>query len=149
VESHSLRGGFFNQSLTHTRDHLVRAVFEGVAYNARWLFTYVEKFIGRRIDSLNFIGGGANSNVWCQIHADVLDRPIRQVADPIQANARGAAFLAAVALGQMTFDDIPKHARIARTYEPRPANRKIYDELFAEFLNLYRSNRKIYARLNQ
>ncbi|HLF02527.1 MAG TPA: FGGY-family carbohydrate kinase, partial [Anaerolineales bacterium] len=137
VENHSLRGGFFNQSLAHTRDHLVRAVFEGVAYNTRWLFTYVEKFINRRIDSLNFIGGGANSNVWCQIHADVLDRPIRQAADPILANARGTAILASVALGQMTFDDAAKHTRIARIYEPDPANRKIYDELFTEFLNIY------------
>ena len=149
VESHTLRGGFFNQSLAHTRDHLVRAVFEGVAYNARWLFTYVEKFVNRRLDSLNFIGGGANSDVWCQIHADVLNRPIKQVKDPIQANARGTACLASIALGYLTFDDIHQHTQIARTYEPDPANRKIYDGLFAEFLNIYESNKKIFARLNK
>ena len=149
VENHTLRGGFFNQSLMTTREHMIRAVFEGVAFNSRWLFTYVEKFVNRRIDALNFIGGGANSDVWCQIHADVLNRKIRQVKDPIQANARGAAFLASVALGYMKFDDIPARTQIVRTYEPNPDNRKIYDELFAEFLNIYKNNQKMFARLNR
>ncbi|MEK6575466.1 MAG: xylulose kinase, partial [Chloroflexota bacterium] len=76
-------------------------------------------------------------------------RKIRQVKDPIQANARGAAFLASVAMGYMTFDDIPARTQIARTYEPNPDNRKIYDELFAEFLNIYKNNQKMFARLNR
>ncbi|MFQ5435101.1 MAG: FGGY-family carbohydrate kinase, partial [Anaerolineae bacterium] len=149
VDDHTIRGGFYNLSLPHTRADLIRAVFEGVAYNGRWLLKYVEKFIGRQMGRLNMIGGGANSDLWCQIHADVLDRPIRQVRDPIQANARGAAFLAAAALGFIQFSDIPQLVPIARTYEPNPANRALYDGLFAEFLQLYKQNRKIYARLNK
>ena len=149
VEDHLLRGGFFNVSLRAAHEHFVRAVFEGVAYNSRWLFGHVEKFVGRRLEALNVVGGGAKSDIWCQIYADVLDRPIRQVQDPILASPRGAAFLAAVALGCMTFDDIPRHIRIARSYEPNPANRGLYDELFREFLNLYKSNRPIFARLNR
>jgi xylulokinase len=95
------------------------------------------------------IGGGANSNIWCQIHADVLDRTTKQVKDPIQANLKGAAFLASVALGYLKFNQIPEHVQIANTYTPNPENRKIYDELFKEFLNIYRCNKKIYARLNR
>ena len=148
VEDHLVRGGFFNQSLKTTRAHLIRAVFEGVAYNSRWLLGAVEGFIGRRFDALNMIGGGANSNVWCQIHADVLDRTIRQVKEPMLANARGAAFLASVALGYLIFDDIPGRTQIVSTYHPNPDNRKIYDELFREFVNIYQSNKEIYARLN-
>lgn len=149
VENRFVRGGFFNQSLETTRAHLIRAVFEGVAYNSRWLLEAVERFAGRRLDPINMIGGGANSNIWCQIHADVLDRTIRQVRDPIQANARGAALLASVALGCITFDDIPKQVQTANTYEPNPENRAIYDALFREFVNIYKSNRRIYARLNR
>ncbi len=149
VDDHTIRGGFYNLSLPHQRAHLIRAVFEGVAFNGRWLLKYVEKFIGRRMDGLNMIGGGANSDIWCQIHADVFDRPIRQVRHPIQANVRGAAFLAAAALGLISFSDIPQLVPIARTYQPNPAHRAIYDELFAEFLQLYQQNRKIYARLNR
>lgn len=93
-------------------------------------------------------GGGANSSLWCQIHADILDRSIRQVKEPGLANVRGAAFLASVALGYITFDDIPERVETTNTYDPNPDNRKTYDELFGEFLNIYTNNRRTYARLN-
>ncbi|MFH2005467.1 MAG: FGGY-family carbohydrate kinase [bacterium] len=149
VDNHSLRGGLHNLSLTTTMDHVIRAVFEGVAYNSRWVLGYVEKFIRRRLDPLNMIGGGAQSDVWCQIYADVLNRTVRRVEDPLQANARGAAFIAAVGLGHIRFEDIPGLIRISRTFEPEPAHRELYDELFAEFVELYKQNRGIYARLNR
>jgi len=94
------------------------------------------------------IGGGAKSNIWCQIYADVLDRPIRQVKDPIQANARGAAFIASVGLGYITFDEIPKYTEYTNTYTPNPKNREIYDRIFEEFMNVYENNKKMYGRLN-
>lgn len=149
VENHTLRSGFFNQSLSTTREHLVRAVFEGVAFNSRWLLGAVEKFIGRPFPSLNMIGGGAHSAVWCQIHADVLNRTIRQMEDPLHANVRGAAYLASIALGHLTFDRIPEHARFQRAYTPRPEYRTLYDERFKEFLHIYRKNRSIHRRLNR
>jgi xylulokinase len=149
IEDHSVRAMFFNQSLSTTREHLIRSVFEGVAFNSKWLLGYVENFIKRPFETISMIGGGANSRVWCQIFADVLDRTIKQVKNPIQANARGAAFLAAVSLGYMKFDDIPEHIQIENTYAPNPDNRKIYDELYGEFQNLYKCNRKIYQRLNK
>jgi xylulokinase len=149
VEDHAIRGGLHNLSLNSNREHLIRSVFEGVAYNARWLLTYVEKFINRPMESINMIGGGANSNIWCQIHADVLNRTIRQVENPIQANARGVGILASVAMGYLRFDQVSKSIPIAHTYQPDPANRALYDDLFSEFVRLYQRNRKMYARLNQ
>ncbi|MFQ5751794.1 MAG: FGGY-family carbohydrate kinase [bacterium] len=149
VDDRSIRGGFYNLSLQTTREQLIRAVFEGVAFNMRWLHRYVEKFIKRRLDAIIMVGGGANSSVWCQIHADVLDRTIRQVKDPILVNVRGAAFLAAAALGYLSFDDISARVQIAHTYEPDPKNRKTYEKQFREFVNLYKSNRKIFTRLNR
>jgi len=149
IENHSVRAGMFNQSLTTTRGHILRAVYEGVAYNSRWLLRYVEKFIRARMDPITMIGGGANSDVWCQIHADVLNRTIRQAKDPIQANLRGAALLGFVALGLLSFDQIPELVPMANTYTPNPENREMYDELFREFLNIYRRTKGIYARLNK
>ena len=148
VENHLVRGGFFNHSLTTTRAHLIRAVFEGVAYNTRWMHEHVERFVKRRLDNINFVGGGAKSSLWCQVHADVLDRTIRQVEQPGLANARGAALIASVALGRLSFDDIPERTRFAAAYEPNPDNRTIYDELFSEFLSIYKNNKQMYARLN-
>jgi xylulokinase len=149
VEDHAVRAGFFNQSLHTTREELVRAVFEGVAYNSKWLLRYVEAFVHRRMHTINMIGGGANSNIWCQIHADILNRNIRQVKDPIQANIRGAGLLAALALKYVNLEEISHLVPIAGIYKPNPICRTLYDELFSEFLNIYKNNRRIYARLNQ
>jgi xylulokinase len=146
---HSLRAAFYNQSLTTTRADLVRAVLEGVAYNNRWLLGAVEKFAGRRLDPIRVIGGGARSDLWCQIFADVLDREIEQVEDPVQCNARGAALLASLGLHHTTVDDIPKLVTIARRFSPRREHRDVYDAGFAAFLDIYRANRGIYARLHR
>ena len=148
VDDRTVRGGFFNQSLGVTRGHLVRAVLEGVAYNSRWLLSYVERFTGRRLAAITAVGGGARSELWCQIHADVLDRVVRQAGDPVLANARGAALQAAVSLGHLSWDEVAGAVPIAHTFEPDPVRRRVYDRLFPEFVNLYRSTRKIYARLN-
>jgi xylulokinase len=119
-----------------------------VAYNTRWMHEHVERFVKRRLDNISFVGGGANSSLWCQMHADVLDRTVRQLEQPGLANARGAGLIGAVALGRLSFDDIPERTRFAATFEPNPENRAVYDELFAEFVNIYKNNKQMYARLN-
>jgi xylulokinase len=149
VDSTTLRGGFHNLSLSTTMEDMLRAVYEGVAYNTRWSMGYVEKFTGRPFEALTIVGGGAQSDLWCQILADVLDRPLKQPVDPILANARGAAWLAALGLGYLRVEEIPGLVRHRRVYEPDPAHRALYDELYAEFLELYRRNRSVFARLNR
>lgn len=149
VDDSQVRGGFFNLSLQTRREHMARAVFEGVAYNSRWLLLYVEKFLGHSVNTIHLVGGGAQSELWCQIYADVLNRNIRQIKNPIQVNLRGAAYLASVALGCIKFEDISSFIQVEQTYQPNPENRKIYDELFAEFVNIYQKMRPIYARLNR
>ncbi|MBD3230291.1 MAG: xylulose kinase [Candidatus Lokiarchaeota archaeon] len=154
IEDHLLRGSLNNITLKTTREDMIRAVFEGVAYNSRWVLQTIENFVmkkfkgGKTLDPLNMIGGGASSNIWCQIYADVLNRTIRQVKNPIQANARGAAFIASVGLGYITFDEIPKYIEYSNIFKPNSKNREIYDELFEEFLNIYENNKKMYHRLN-
>ncbi len=149
VDDHTVRGGFHNLSLSTTRDQMVRAVFEGVALNSRWLLEAVEKFAGRRLDSLAFVGGGANSDQWSQIHADVLGREVRQVADPVLANVRGAGLLALLALDRIGLGDIPGMVEVKRTYRPDPATAGEYDLLFGEFVTLYKQTKGIFKRLNR
>ena len=149
VDDCNIRASLFNLSLENTREDILRAVFEGVAFNARWLLEPVEKFMGRYFEYLNFIGGGANSDVWSQIFADILNRKIRQVKDPIYSNARGAAFLAAIALHHIEPKDIPRYIQIKAEYTPDPANRSIYDALYKEFVNYYKAQREACARLNK
>jgi xylulokinase len=163
IDDHTIRAGLHNLSLDTTREHMIRAIFEGVAYNIRNLFYYVEQFIKKAVKKerpemkkgdfimpeINIIGGGANSDIWCQIIADVLNRKIKQVKNPIQANARGAAFIASVGLGYIDWDHIPKHVEISNVFTPNPENRKIYDRLYREYLNIYKLMRKWYKRLNE
>ena len=106
-------------------------------------------FTRRRLDPIRFIGGGARSDLWCQILADVLGRTIDQHADPVNANARGAAVLAGVALGETTFDSVPDRTPVARRYEPDVRAAASFDDVFGEFTGFYRRNRKAYARLNR
>jgi xylulokinase len=148
VDDRLIRGGFANQTLETNRAHMVRAVLEGVAYNSRWLQVYVERFIKRPLGPVNIIGGGARADLWCQIHADVLGRPIRRVEDPMFAGARGAAFQAAVAFGLQSWDRIPDLVPIDRTFEPDARNRAVHERGFRAFTDLYKSTKRIHARLN-
>ena len=162
VDDPDIRGGLYNLSFEMSREHIIRAIFEGVAYNVKWLLIYIENFIkkwvmkerglpknGIVMPELNIVGGGAQSDVWCQIFADVLNRTIKQVKDPIQANARGAAFIGSVGLGYLKWDEIQRCCEISNIFTPNPENRKIYDKLFKEYLNIYKIMGKTYKRLNK
>jgi xylulokinase len=148
VEDANLRAGFFNQSLETGRSEMVRAVLEGVAYNTRWLLETVERFTKRRIDHIAMVGGGAQSELWAQIHADILDRVIIRREDPIWVNVRGAGMLAHAALGTVTWGNIDSRVPTASTHEPNATNRTVYDEGYATFRSIYKANRGIYRRLN-
>ena len=100
---------------------LARAVLEGVAANSRWLFGHVEKFCGRPLSPVRMVGGGAQSAVWCQIFADALDRPVEQVPEPMYAQLRGMAALAAVALGERTLADVDSLRPRGAVFEPDAA----------------------------
>lgn len=148
VDDHSARGGFYNLSLNHTRTHLMRSVLEGVALNARWLLFYVEKMTAKPFNAVNFIGGGANSNLWSQIIADVFNRPINQMHEPLMSNSRGTAILALLALGKMSVEEISKVVEPKKVFEPNKDNRAVYDEMFERFVEIYNKNKPLFAKLN-
>ncbi len=148
VDDHTIRGGFHNISLSSSRADMVRAVFEGVALNSAWLLGAVEKYTKRPFPSLAFVGGGANSDLWSQIHADATGRTIRQIDDPVLANVRGAGLLTLLALGRLTVGDIPGTVTVKATYQPDPAAGEVYAALLKEFVNLYEKTKAIHKRLN-
>ncbi len=143
----TMRGGFLNQSLTTGRDQAIRAVIEGVAFNLRWLRSGVERFVGRRFDTLNYIGRTAGRDLWCQTLADVLERPIRRVKEPRMAPSRGAALVALLALGHVTVDEIPSLVPVDRTFTPNAAHAPMYADLFAAWLASYKATRPIFRTL--
>ena len=128
------RGAFLNLSLATTRAHLLRATLEGVAFQLRWMLPHVEALTGRRHGELVFAAGGARSDAWAQILADVCDRPVRQLAEPTLTNCRGAALLAFHRLGQVDLDAAGKRLVERRRYEPHAARRALYDDLAGRFV---------------
>ncbi|MDZ7333660.1 MAG: FGGY-family carbohydrate kinase [candidate division KSB1 bacterium] len=143
-----VRAGLFNIGLNHAREHIIRAVFEGIAFNTRWAMETLENLY-HPVDQLNMIGGGAKSNIWCQIMADITNRKINRVKDPQQAGAKGMALLASMTLGYIpSYQDIKKYIKIDRVFTPDPANRSLYDRLFREFKNIYKQNKRWYKRMN-
>jgi xylulokinase len=148
VDDRSARAGFHNVSLSTTRADLTRAVLEGVAYNMRWLLSAADQFTRRRLDPIRVLGGGAQSDLWCRILADVCDRTLERVSDPWLAGLRGAAIAAGLALGDTTSSQVRDLVPTDATFRPDPANRGVYDSLYAEFPRLYRAQRKLFGHLN-
>jgi xylulokinase len=137
IDNKKIRAGFTKLSVTTSTADLVRAVMEGVAANSAWLFRFVEKFTGQTLTPIRLLGGGAQSSLWCQMYADVLDRPVEQVRDPLLAQLRGAALLAGVALtSRILGDPVPE----GTTFQPSRAA-EFYRAKTGELESLYRRDR--------
>ncbi|MBV8957305.1 MAG: FGGY-family carbohydrate kinase [Actinobacteria bacterium] len=149
IDDRNARGGFHNLSINTTKGDIVRATLEGVAYNDRWLHEAVEKFTGRRLDPIRIVGGGAQSDLWCQIHADVMDRTIERIAQPYFAQLKGAAIFAGLGLGAVARDDVRGLVELDTTFTPNADARAAYDELYAEFPGIYKAQKDMFKRLNR
>ena len=149
VADTTLRASFVNLSLDHTRGHMLRSIYEGIAYNIRWLIDLVEN-AGFACQPIRAIGGGAKSDVWMQIVADAARRRVEAVANPQEAGAMGSALAVAVALGVYgDYKDIKKVVRVRKTFEPRAEPAKVYDELYENFRRLYPGLSDVCRRLNR
>ena len=127
---------------------MVRAVFEGVALNSAWLLGAVEKYTKRRFASLAFVGGGANSDLWSQIHADVMGRdhpPDRRPGAGQRAGRRAAHPSGA---RSHPLADIPSMVEVKAVYTPDEDAAAVYAPLLKEFVNLYDKTKGIHKRLN-
>ncbi len=132
-----VRGGFVNLSLEHQRADLMRALYEGVALNLRWILDACAS-AGEPCPSLRAIGGGARSDVWLSIIADVTGRRVELVEHPQQAGAIGAALVAAIATGALGgIEAVTSSVRVARSFEPNRANAGVYARAYEVFRELH------------
>lgn len=144
-----VRATFFNLSADHTREHVLRAVYEGVAFNLRWLVEIVEQSFGFPLPILRVIGGGARGAPWMQIIADVTGRRVESVTHPQEAGAVGAALTAAVGLGLYPdFQSLKKIVRVERDFEPQACYAACYDDLYRAYRKLYGCLRHLYREVN-
>lgn len=121
---------WLGMSVTTTAGQLLRSVYEGLAYG---LTECLDALDLRK--ALAICGGGSDSDLFCQVLADVSGRLILRQDAP-EVGARGAATLAGVAAG--VFNDLPSGiAALAPTmseFKPQPRNMAVYASSYATFL---------------
>jgi sugar (pentulose or hexulose) kinase len=121
------RASFTGLNLNHTGKHLLRAVYEGVA------FATLDCYRNMPIDpeKVFLSGGGAKSPVWCQILADCLGKSVN-VPEGSQFGAKGAAINVGIAVGAYkdAHDAVAQSVRTARVYEPNRSNTQLYHQLY-------------------
>ncbi len=130
------RGAFVGLSRHHTRAHLVRAVLEGTAFN---LLTCIQAFraAGATIDRIDAVGGGAQSDVYLSVLADVWGVPVRRRTIVEEANSLGAAVTGAVGLGLAEFSAARALSEVTAEFAPDPGRHAVYAERHGRFADAY------------
>lgn len=137
------RGSFFGLDFRHDRSHLIRAVLEGIT---RSIYRVAESIRAASSDPLREVrvtGGLTSSPVWLQLAADMFGYPV-VVPEIVEGSARGAALLAAVALGlRSSLQDFPDPAvGWARVY-PRPDIHRYYEQQYQKFQQILECARSV------
>ncbi|MCK5566699.1 MAG: xylulose kinase, partial [Actinomycetia bacterium] len=116
---------------THNRNHLIRSIIEGQAYESRKIIEAMEKVTSNKLEEVRMYGGSSVSNIFNQIFSDVLNIPV-VTTDTSEATALGAAICAAKGSGiYTTFDRaVDNMVKIDKRFEPNKENSELYDELY-------------------
>lgn len=138
------RGAFVGIGRHHTRAHLVRAVLEGTAFN---LLSCIRAFrdSGAVIDGIDAVGGGAQSDAYLQVLADVWGIPVRRRTVVEEANSLGAAVTAAVGLGLADFSAARALSEVTAEFAPDAARHDVYAQRHARFTDAYTALRPWFA----
>jgi len=131
------RGAFFGLTVRHDKPHLVRAVLEGVAYGLRDSLELVRDF-GLEIEQVRGSGGGARSELWRQILADVFATELVTI-NVTEGAAYGAALLAGVGTGIYSSVEEACDAtiRVVTSTEPKSEHVGLYNAYYAVYRSLY------------
>lgn len=133
----SARGALIGLRLSHRRHHVIRAVLEGISLEIRWMLDAISR-TGVPVEEIRLAGGGSKNKTWNQIHADILNRPVRTVQNPDAAMV-GGAMCAAVALGVFTdFQQASKaFVELGPTLNPLPENAAVYARTYERYVGLF------------
>ncbi|MCQ2548189.1 MAG: FGGY-family carbohydrate kinase [Clostridia bacterium] len=141
-------GMFFNIQIDTKKREMLRAVIEGICFHLKWMLECQDKKI-KTSDTIRFVGGGALSDVTCQILADITGRTVETVDNTKDAGAIGAAVLIAVGCGKLdNLGQAKDIIKLDKVYKPNLEHKDVYDRNYQVFKNLYKSNKKNFEMLN-
>ena len=138
------KGTFIGMTAFHSKKHMLRAVYEGIVFSH---LTHVKKLLvnTEKPESIRLSGGAANSDVWVQIFADVMQLPI-DVIENKELGAQGAAIVAGIASGiyKNYNDGINKTVNITKTVYPRKEYKEIYEKKYNTYRHVVDSLSKVW-----
>jgi xylulokinase len=149
LASKNAKGLFLNLTPLHDRRHMVRAVMESIAFSHRTGLERHREAGAGDLSRVRVVGGGATSDVWMQIFADVLGIPVEVPAAPNLAGAMGAVYSAMVGLGKIDgYSALRRVVPVVRQFEPRPEHAATYDRLYSVYTKLHPTLSALFAELN-
>ena len=145
------RGAIIGFSDFHSRAHMYRAIIEGIDFALREALERMERRGKQKIDYITISGGGSQSDVICQIAADIFNRPVKR-AQTYETTGLGAAMVTFISQG--VFKDereaVNAMVRYTQTFTPNPETAKVYDDIFYNiYLKMYKKLRKFYKHLEK
>jgi xylulokinase len=150
IPDESLRGAFINLSVNRTRQQMARAVYEGIAFNLRWILDSIDELYGIKCETLRVLGGGARGLPWLRIIADVTGCRLEVLPDPRERLAAGAALVAAVGLGiYPNFAALKPLVPVELVIEPDNSHQDTYARLYAAYRRVYPALKDLYHDLNR
>lgn len=140
------RGSFLGMTSKDAAPELALAALEGVALSAALIFDGASDAAGYRPDSLYIGGTGNSSDLWAQIRADVLERPLHRV-ECLDTGSVGAAIMASVGAGLQASvaEASRKFVRVERSFVPDPARFQRYRAMKRRYLAAYEALKPLYA----
>ena len=141
------KGALVGLTFATTKADIAKAIMEGLTMELRLNLEVLQQG-GIRIDELRAIGGGAKSELWLQMKADITGIPVA-VPQVTEAAGMGAAILAGVAAGvfKNPASAIDKHLKIKNVYQPKPESQKLYEERYELYRSLYPAIKDINHKL--
>ncbi len=139
------RGVFTGIGVNHKREHLFRAVLEGVSMNVRMLLDRFEKFRGRDLPTINVIGGGSRNPYWMKLLADISGRKIATINLKQEANCFAAAQCAGIGVGLYNdFKEVKQLFKTEEAFIPDKSIEDFYAKKYSAFLTAYQGMLKTY-----
>ena len=145
IHDPNAKGAIVGLTLAHTRADLYRAALEGIAFATNHIFdTYAEA--GAPPSTIVAVGGGLRNRIWTQATSDVSG--LTQEAPEVSIGASyGDAFLARLAIGDVSRSAIKQWNPAAFRIEPDPRNARLYEKRYSTFRELYPRIRNIMGEL--
>jgi xylulokinase len=139
------RGALVGLAASHTRSHVIRAILEGVAFSLRDTFTIFEE-MRVPVSNIRLGGGGARSELWRQIQADVYGRDV-EIVEAEEGAAYGAAILAGVGVKMWPSVDVACDSvvRVAKRVKPHASSVTVMNQSYAAYRRLYPALRNVFT----